>query len=146
MRTRALALGSTLAFLMLSGPAAWADTDSEYEREGAYVGLGGVGALANTSGRFSSLDSTGGIDLIAGYRVAHNLAWGKYLYVDDLVTDESRRSSNFGGRLMEWLVQTARDEGCDELHLDSGVQRFAAHRFYLRHGMDIASHHFRIEP
>ncbi|MCZ6782311.1 MAG: outer membrane beta-barrel protein [Proteobacteria bacterium] len=73
MRTRALALGSTLAFLMLSGPAAWADTDSEYEREGAYLGLGGVGALANTSGRFSSLDSTGGIDLIAGYRMAPQL-------------------------------------------------------------------------
>ena len=81
---------------------------------------------------------------VAGYRLAHNLAWGKFLYVDDLVTDASRRSSSYGGGLLEWLVQTANAAGCDELHLDSGVQRFGAHRFYLRHGLDITSHHFRI--
>ena len=27
----------------------------------------------------------------------------------------------------------------------SGVQRFGAHRFYLRHGMNITSHHFQLE-
>ena len=47
-------------------------------------------------------------------------------------------------RLMDWLVGRAREQGCDELHLDSGVQRYGAHRFYLRYGMDITSHHFRI--
>ena len=81
---------------------------------------------------------------VAGYRVGHNLAWGKYLYVDDLVTDASRRSEGHGERLMDWLVDTARAQSCDELHLDSGVQRYGAHRFYLRYGMDITSHHFRM--
>jgi len=81
---------------------------------------------------------------VTGYRVGHNLAWGKYLYVDDLVTDASRRSEGHGQRLMDWLVGRAREQGCDELHLDSGVQRHGAHRFYLRYGMDITSHHFRI--
>ena len=81
---------------------------------------------------------------VAGYRVGHNLAWGKYLYVDDLVTDASRRSEGHGERLMDWLVSTAGTHGCNELHLDSGVQRYGAHRFYLRYGMDITSHHFRV--
>ena len=81
---------------------------------------------------------------VAGFRLGSNLAWGRYLYVDDLVTAEKRRSLGHGRRLMDWLLDRARREGCDELHLDSGVQRFAAHRFYLRHGMDITSHHFRM--
>jgi GNAT superfamily N-acetyltransferase len=81
---------------------------------------------------------------VAGFRVGHNLAWGRYLYVDDLVTAERLRSAGHGRRLMDWLREHARSEGCDELHLDSGVQRFGAHRFYLRWGMDITSHHFRI--
>jgi len=79
---------------------------------------------------------------VAGYRLGENLAWGRYLYVDDLVTDDARRSSGYGAELMEWLRRVARDADCDELHLDSGVQRFAAHRFYLNLRMKITSHHF----
>jgi hypothetical protein len=53
-----------------------------------------------------------------------------------------------GGRLLEWLLAHARAQGCVQLHLDSGVQRFGAHRFYLAHRLDITSHHFatRIDP
>jgi GNAT superfamily N-acetyltransferase len=80
---------------------------------------------------------------VAGFRIGENLAWGRFLYVDDLVTDAASRSAGHGARLLAWLEQHAVDQGCDELHLDSGVQRFGAHRFYLRHGMDITSHHFR---
>jgi hypothetical protein len=43
------------------------------------------------------------------------------------------------------LVAEARAAGCGELHLDSGVQRFAAHRFYLRERMEIMAHHFRLK-
>lgn len=81
---------------------------------------------------------------VAGYRVLENLAWGRFLYVDDLVTDDAHRSQGHGERLFEWLVEEAKRLGCGELHLDSGVQRFAAHRFYLRHRMDVTSHHFAI--
>jgi GNAT superfamily N-acetyltransferase len=81
---------------------------------------------------------------VAGYRLCENLAWGRFLYVDDLVTDEARRSRGAGGLLLGWLAQTARAAGCAELHLDSGVQRFGAHRFYLRAGMAITSHHFQL--
>ncbi len=101
--------------------------------------------LQQTEGyRLAALtDATGTVAAVAGYRIGENLAWGRYLYVDDLVTDDARRSAGHGGRLLAWLAATARAAGCDELHLDSGVQRFAAHRFYLEHRMDITSHHFR---
>jgi GNAT superfamily N-acetyltransferase len=82
---------------------------------------------------------------VAGFRVGENLAWGKFMYVDDLVTDEACRSCGHGQRLFAWLVEEARRQGCEQFHLDSGVQRFGAHRFYLRSGMDITSHHFAMK-
>jgi GNAT superfamily N-acetyltransferase len=88
------------------------------------------------------VETDGKVRAVAGFRVSENLAWGDFLYVDDLVTAESERSKGHGEALLEWMVGHARARGCQQLHLDSGVQRFAAHRFYLRHRMDIASHHF----
>lgn len=79
---------------------------------------------------------------VAGYRISRSLSWGKYLYVDDLVTDEARRSRGFGKALLQWLVAEARRQGCQQLHLDSGTQRKDAHRFYEREGMGMLAHHF----
>ena len=86
----------------------------------------------------------GVVRAVAGYRLGEGLAWGRYLYVDDLVTDGAARSRGFGKRLLDWLKDEGRAHGCGELHLDSGVQRHGAHRFYLRERMDIASFHFRV--
>jgi GNAT superfamily N-acetyltransferase len=82
---------------------------------------------------------------VAGFRVQHSLIWGRFSYVDDLVTDEQARSRGLGAELLGWLCEFARAEGCSRLELDSGVQRFAAHRFYLRHRMSISCHHFSLE-
>ncbi|MDO6558535.1 GNAT family N-acetyltransferase [Paraglaciecola chathamensis] len=79
---------------------------------------------------------------LAGFWVASKLAWGKHLYVDDLVTDENVRSNGVGAEMLNWLEHYAKDMHCAQIHLDSGVQRFLAHKFYLRAGFIIASHHF----
>jgi GNAT superfamily N-acetyltransferase len=81
---------------------------------------------------------------VAGYRLIDNLAGGRVLYVDDLVTDAAARSRGYGKALLNWLIDEARRESCGFLELDSGVQRFDAHRFYLSNRMIIASHHFRL--
>ena len=81
----------------------------------------------------------------AGFKQSISLAWGEFIYVDDLVTDANTRSAGHGSRLMAWLLEYGRQHGCKELHLDSGVQRFAAHRFYLRERMDITCHHFGMQ-
>ena len=88
------------------------------------------------------LKETGEIQSVAGFRIVEFLVYGKFLYVDDLVTREESRSRKFGGKLFDWLVARAREHHCAELHLDAGVQRFGAHRFYLRKGMNITAHHF----
>ena len=82
---------------------------------------------------------------VAGFRVGELLAWHKAMYVDDLVTREVDRSKRYGEALFDWLVERARSLDCDEFHLDSGVHRFGAHRFYLRKRMDITSHHFAMK-
>lgn len=92
--------------------------------------------------RLAYAERDGSIVAVAGYRIQENLAWGRHLYIDDLVTDEAQRSTGAGSTLFDHLVQVARENGCQQLHLDSGVQRFGAHRFYLTKRMDITSHHF----
>lgn len=90
----------------------------------------------------AAVEEEGTIVAVAGYRLVENLAWGRFLYVDDLITDEARRGQGFGGRLFNWITEEAAREGCGALHLDSGVQRFAAHRFYLGKGMEMTCRHF----
>jgi GNAT superfamily N-acetyltransferase len=79
---------------------------------------------------------------VAGFHLTTNLAWGPHLYIEDLVVDANHRSKQYGEQLFQWLIDHAKQHNCQQLHLDSGVQRFNAHRFYLRQRMNITSHHF----
>lgn len=92
--------------------------------------------------RMAFLESEGEVECVAGFVIGLKLAWGKHLYVDDLVTAERSRSKGAGAKMIAWLKAYARSHGCRMLQLDSGVQRFRAHRFYLREGFHISSHHF----
>lgn len=89
-------------------------------------------------------DEGGAVVSVAGFVLGQKLAWQKHLYVDDLVSSEAHRSRGAGKFLLDWLKGYAREQGCQQLHLDSGVTRYAAHRFYLREGFDITSHHFAV--
>jgi len=78
----------------------------------------------------------------AGFRMEEMLHRGKSIYVDDLVTLSEYRSKGAGGKMMDWIIDFAKKNNCKQIHLDSGVQRFDAHRFYLSKGFVISSHHF----
>lgn len=95
--------------------------------------------------RLVYLEDEGKVVAAAGYRIAEFLAWGKALYIDDLATLSTARKRGHAGCLLDWLIAQARAEGCDQLHLDSGVQRHDAHRLYLGRRLRITSHHFAIE-
>jgi GNAT superfamily N-acetyltransferase len=81
---------------------------------------------------------------VAGFRVGHMLAWGRFLYVDDLSTLPEARRRGYGMQLLEWLRKEAERLGCEQLHLDSGVgpDRNDAHRLYFNAGLAITSFHF----
>ena len=95
--------------------------------------------------KLALLEVDGVVRSVAGFRVLNLLFSGRTLYIDDLVTHDSDRSRGFGAALFDWLVEHAKEQECEYLTLDSGVQRFAAHRFYLKRGMDITSHHFQLK-
>ncbi|MDC0994058.1 GNAT family N-acetyltransferase, partial [bacterium] len=54
---------------------------------------------------------------VAGFVIGDKLAWGKHIYVDDLVTDEEKRSTGVGAALIGWLKEYGGKNGCEQLHL-----------------------------
>jgi ribosomal protein S18 acetylase RimI-like enzyme len=72
---------------------------------------------------------------LAGFRVQENLVHGRFLYVDDLVTDESERRHGHGARLLDHLKAEGRARGCRKLVLDTAIENILAHRFYYRQGL-----------
>lgn len=92
--------------------------------------------------RLVYLKESNGIVAVAGYRIGENLAWGRFMYIDDLVTLPEQRSKGYGASMLSWLKAQAVKEGCRQVHLDSGVLRKEAHRFYEREGMALTGFHF----
>ena len=90
------------------------------------------------------VEDAGEIQAVAGFRLMEKLSSGLHVYVDDLVTRAAARSHGHGRVLLEWLLAHARAQGCQALELDSGVQRFDAHRFYFRERLSIKSYHFAL--
>ena len=82
---------------------------------------------------------------VAVYREFENTHVGRRFYIDDLVTDESERSTGAGRALIAYLEQVARDRGCPGFDLESGTHRTRAHRFYFREGFYITAFSFRKE-
>ena len=85
------------------------------------------------------------VKAVGGFRISEWLAGGKYLEIEDLATRDGERSKGFGGAIFDWLVDYAKRENCDQIRLVSHVRRFAAHRFYLRKGMNIEAHYFSMK-
>ncbi len=95
--------------------------------------------------RLTCWQEEGKVKALIGFRILEFLAWGKVLYIDDLITDSETRRNGHGGRLLKWVIEQAKKENCDQVHLDSGPQRHDAHKLYLNHGFKIIGHHFALD-
>jgi GNAT superfamily N-acetyltransferase len=82
---------------------------------------------------------------LAGFRLQENLIHGIHFYVDDLVTDESARSTGYGRMMMDRLKAEARALGCTRLILDTPLTNGLGHRFYFRHGLLARALRFSID-
>jgi GNAT superfamily N-acetyltransferase len=83
----------------------------------------------------------------SGYRFTEHLHWGKAIYVDDLSSLPDTRKKGYARKLLDFIIDEARNNNCAEVHLDSGCNpsRYDAHRLYLRYGFNITSHHFALK-
>ena len=87
------------------------------------------------------LDDENDISALAGYRVAEFMAWGKVIYLDDLITDPAKLKRGYAGALLDWLEEEGKRQDCEQLHLDTGPQRLDAHRLYHKKNWQISSYH-----
>lgn len=87
-------------------------------------------------------DETGQAAAVIGFRYLWFTYNGKHLYIDDLSTLPEVRGKGYGGMLIDHVCDLAKQKGYAVVTLDSGHQRFDAHRLYLNKGFTISSHHF----
>jgi GNAT superfamily N-acetyltransferase len=95
--------------------------------------------------RLAFIEENGKAVSACGFRYLTTLFEGKYIYIDDLSTLPEARGKGHAGALFDFVVEIAKKEGLPAVHLDSGHQRFDAHRLYLNKGMKIVYHHFRLQ-
>jgi hypothetical protein len=82
---------------------------------------------------------------LAGYRHLDNLIHGRFVYVDDLITDESGRGHGYGERLLSELSTLGRAQKCEKLVLDTALANALAQRFYFRFGLLARGLHFSMD-
>ncbi len=84
---------------------------------------------------------------VVGYRTLNFLYSGKTIYIDDLSTLPDGRGKGYAGMLVDFVVDQARQSGCQCVSLDSGQNpaRYDAHRLYLKKDFNITSHHFKLD-
>lgn len=92
--------------------------------------------------RLLTLRDGGAPVALAGYRQLDNLIYGRFLYVDDLVTDAGARGRGHGERLIEALRELGRAQHCAQLVLDTALSNVFAQRFYFRVGLLSRGLHF----
>lgn len=90
-----------------------------------------------------ALKEDGAVVSVAGFELLESLAWGRNIWVHELVTAESARSNGHGETLLRAVHQYAEKHGCTEVILASGLQRTEAHRFYERLDYKASSYVFR---
>lgn len=81
---------------------------------------------------------------VAGFTIGQKLSWGKYIYIEDFVSEKGSKSCDAAKALWDFIKIYAMQQECDSIHLDSSVQRYEAHKFYLNQDMKIDSHHFSL--
>ncbi|CCH57223.1 GCN5-related N-acetyltransferase [Fibrisoma limi BUZ 3] len=93
------------------------------------------------------VDTGDTVPAVAGYRIQHFLHSGRTLYIDDLSTLPEGRGKGYAGALLDFVIEQARQAGCQVVTLDSGHNpaRYDAHRLYLKKRFNIVSHHFRLD-
>lgn len=83
------------------------------------------------------LELGGELAALMGYRVLHDFVHGRHLYIDDLVTNLKFRSQGLGARLLKQAEVLARELGCSNVRLCTGIDNERGKAFYEREGWQL---------
>jgi len=104
--------------------------------------LSTVKAMIREGYQLAYIEAAGKAVAAVGFRYLQFLFNGKHLYIDDLSTLPECREQGYGGMLLDFVAEHAREAGFKVVTLDSGFHRHDAHRLYLNKGYQVASLHF----
>ncbi|WP_202081176.1 GNAT family N-acetyltransferase [Caldalkalibacillus salinus] len=94
--------------------------------------------------RLFALYDSGDIVAVTGFKPMITLYYGRFVWVCDLVTDNTKRSKGYGETLLDFVHNWAKEHQYECVALSSGLQREDAHRFYEhKMGYAKASYVFR---
>ncbi|MGG0671121.1 GNAT family N-acetyltransferase [Lederbergia citrisecunda] len=80
--------------------------------------------------RLFALYDQGEIVAVTGFKPMITLYYGRFVWVCDLVTDNSKRSNGYGEKLLSFVHEWADENGYERVALSSGLQRVDAHRLF----------------
>lgn len=80
--------------------------------------------------RMFALIDEGEIVAVTGFKPMITLYYGRFVWICDLVTDATKRSSGYGEKLLTYVHEWAKENNYESVALSSGLQRTDAHRFY----------------
>ena len=89
-------------------------------------------------------EENGNVPAIIGFRYMTMLYCGDIIYIDDLSTIPEARGKGYASQLLDFIIDLAQTQKLDGVHLDSGHQRYDAHRLYLNKKFKITTHHFSL--
>lgn len=103
--------------------------------------------LLSEGAKMIYINADGTAPAVSVFRMNYYFFRGKNVYIDDLGTLTAARGKGYAGKLLDFIIQYAKGNGCANVHLDSGYgsNRFDAHRLYLNKGFHLASHHFVLD-
>lgn len=77
----------------------------------------------------------------AGFWVGVRFYCGKFIQLDNMVSMPEARSKGAGKMLVDWIKAVGKTEGCNKIILDTYVENFEAHKFFLREDFLIRGYH-----
>ena len=74
------------------------------------------------------------VGFVAGMKINNFYHTGAVCYISTLIVDEMFRGKQIGKRLLDTVVNYAKNSGCNAVELDANFHRHDTHIFYERYG------------
>lgn len=104
-----------------------------------------ISAQFNENFRLLAIEDDNLVVACCGFREMNTLAWGKIIYIDDLATHSFYRRRGYANKLLDYVILYAKKNSFVQIHLDTGFQRYTAHKLYLNNGFIIDCHHMQLK-
>lgn len=79
----------------------------------------------------------------AGLWITTRYYVGRFIEPDNVLIHPGHQGRGIGDRLMQWIFEYGRQQGCVASELNCYVTNSRGHKFWMNHGYDIIAFHFQ---